>query len=99
MAVITNMPLIPVDTISGFPVRPGNHLIQGATAMPNAVNFTISSSNATSCELLLFHRKEKTPYAVIPIPDSYRIGDVFSIIARCSFIVQIHKHCFIPLVK
>lgn len=80
MAVITNMPLIPVDTISGFPVRPGNHLIQGATAMPNAVNFTISSSNATSCELLLFHRKEKTPYAVIPIPDSYRIGDVFSII-------------------
>lgn len=80
MAVITNMPLIPVDTISGFPVRPGNHLIQGATAMPNAVNFTISSTNATSCELLLFHRKEKTPYAVIPIPDSYRIGDVFSII-------------------
>ena len=80
MAVITNMPLIPVDTISGFPVRPGNHLIQGATAMPNAVNFTISSANATSCELLLFHRKEKTPYAVIPIPDSYRIGDVFSII-------------------
>ena len=49
MAVITNMPLIPVDTISGFPVRPGNHLIQGATAMPNAVNFTISSANATSC--------------------------------------------------
>ena len=80
MAVITNMPLIPVDTISGFSVRPGNHLIQGATAMPNAVNFTISSANATSCELLLFHRKEKTPYAVIPIPDSYRIGDVFSII-------------------
>lgn len=80
MAVITNMPLIPVDTISGFPVRPGNHLIQGATAMPNAVNFTISSANATSCELLLFHRKEKTPYTVIPIPDSYRIGDVFSII-------------------
>lgn len=80
MAVITNMSLIPVDTISGFPVRPGNHLIQGATAMPNAVNFTISSANATSCELLLFHRKEKTPYAVIPIPDSYRIGDVFSII-------------------
>lgn len=80
MAVITNMPLIPVDTISGFPVRPGNHLIQGATAMPNAVNFTISSANATSCELLLFHRKEKTPYAVIPIPASYRIGDVFSII-------------------
>ena len=80
MAVITNMPLIPVDTISGFPVRPGNHQIQGATAMPNAVNFTISSANATSCELLLFHRKEKTPYAVIPIPDSYRIGDVFSII-------------------
>lgn len=80
MAVITNMPLIPVDTISGFHVRPGNHLIQGATAMPNAVNFTISSANATSCELLLFHRKEKIPYAVIPIPDSYRIGDVFSIV-------------------
>lgn len=80
MAVITNKPLIPVDTINGFQVRPGNHLIHGATALPNAINFTISSANATSCELLLFHRKEKVPYAVIPIPDSYRIGDVFSIV-------------------
>lgn len=31
-----------------------------------------------TCELLLFHRKEPEPYAVIPFPENCRIGDVFS---------------------
>ncbi len=73
-------PLVPVDEISGFKVRPGFYLINGATAIQNGVNFTIHSYNATSCELLLFHRKKAEPYAVLKFPDSYRIGNTFSMI-------------------
>lgn len=73
-------PLLPIDEISGFKVRPGFYLINGATAMHNGVNFTIHSYNATSCELLLFKERESEPYAVLKFPDSYRIGNTFSMI-------------------
>ena len=69
----------PTDTINGFQVRPGNYMLNGANEMPGAVNFTMYSLGATSCELVLFHRKEKEPFAVIPIPDEYRVGKVWSI--------------------
>ena len=46
--------LVPLDTINGYRVRPGFFKNYGATALPNAVNFTVSSVGATSCELLLF---------------------------------------------
>ncbi|MDO4337837.1 MAG: glycogen debranching protein GlgX [Eubacteriales bacterium] len=72
--------MIPVDRINGFDVRPGFYEIYGATALTNGVNFTIHSNNAVSCELLLFRRGEKEPYAVLPFPDSYRIGKVYSMI-------------------
>lgn len=65
--------LEPTDEVAGFRVRAGFYLINGATALKNGVNFTIHSYNATSCELLLFKRREKEPYAVIRFPDSYRI--------------------------
>lgn len=72
--------LQPLDTINGFSVRPGFYEMNGATALPNGVNFTIHSQNAVSCELLLFHRGEEEPYAVIPFPAHYRIGRVYSMI-------------------
>lgn len=72
--------LQPLDTVNGFAVRPGFYEMNGATALPNGVNFTIHSQNATSCELLLFHRGEEEPYAVIPFPAHYRIGRVYSMI-------------------
>lgn len=72
--------LIPLGEISGFKVRPGIYEINGATAIPGGVNFTIHSNQATGCELLLFHRKEEEPYAVLPFPDNYRVGNVFSMI-------------------
>ena len=53
--------LKPLDTICGFQVRPGFFLDFGATVIPGGVNFTIQSHKATSCELLLFHRKRKSP--------------------------------------
>ena len=50
--------LIPLDEINGYEVRPGFYEIYGATAIPGGVSFTVHSSHATSCELLLFRRKD-----------------------------------------
>ena len=72
--------LAPLDNIAGFDVRPGFYEINGATAIPGGVNFTIHSNQATSCELLLFERTKDEPYAIIKIPEHYRIGNVYSII-------------------
>jgi len=72
--------LLPIHEIDGFKVRPGFYLINGATAIKNGVNFTIHSYNATSCELLLFKRDAIEPYAILKFPDSYRVGNTFSMI-------------------
>ena len=72
--------LKPLDTICGFQVRPGFFLDFGATVIPGGVNFTIQSHKATSCELLLFHREAEEPFAVLPLPDNYRIGFCYSMI-------------------
>lgn len=70
----------PMGEISGFPVRPGMFDVNGALPLPCGVNFTIHTHGGTSCELLLFHRGEEEPYAVLPFPESYKIGDVYSMI-------------------
>lgn len=72
--------LTPTDEIAGFPVRPGMFDINGAMALPIGVSFTIHTNSGTSCELLLFHKGEFEPYAVLPFPDAYKIGDVYSMI-------------------
>ena len=77
---LENKYLLPIECINGFCVRPGLYEINGATALTNGVNFTVHSQNATSCELLLYRRGEEEPYGVIPFPDRYRIGRVFSMI-------------------
>ena len=72
--------LVPMDHIDGFDVRPGFYEVNGATAIPGGVNFTVYSRGATSIELLLFHRMEEEPFAVLPFPKHYRIGNVYSMI-------------------
>lgn len=44
------------------------------------INFSIFSKDAVSCELLLYHHGAPKPYAVIPFPEEFRIGNVFSMI-------------------
>lgn len=66
--------------IAGYPVRPGYFEDFGATLLPVGVNFTVHTHHGTSCELLLFHKGEEEPYAVLPFPASYKIGDVYSMI-------------------
>lgn len=70
--------LIPLDRINGYDVRPGFYGINGATALREGVNFTVCSVEATDVELLLYHRGEKEPFAVLPFPEHYRIGGVYS---------------------
>ena len=70
----------PMGEIAGFPVRPGMFDVNGATVLPVGVNFTIHTHHGTECELLLFHRGEEEPYAVLPFPKAYKIGDVYSMI-------------------
>ena len=70
----------PMAEIAGFPVRPGIYDLNGATPLQNGVNFTIHPCGGTSCELLLFHRAQEEPFAVLPFPEAYKIGDVYSMI-------------------
>lgn len=72
--------LLPLDTVEGYKVRPGFYEINGATAIPGGISFTVHSHHAVSCELLLYHPEECSPYAVLKYPDNYKIGHVFSMI-------------------
>ena len=67
-------------TIAGYAVRPGLYRLNGANVVPGGVSFTIYSFYARSCELCLFRRGEEEPYAVLPFPESFRIGHTFSMI-------------------
>ena len=70
--------LQPLDEIAGFQVRPGFYRTNGAVQGKGGVSFTISSHYATGCTLLLFHPREREPYARLPFPDNYRIGSTYS---------------------
>ncbi len=75
-----NSQLIPVDEYDGFRIRPGFFLENGAVAIPGGVSFTVQTQGGCSCELVLFEREAREPYAVIPFPKEYRIGHVYSMI-------------------
>ena len=72
--------LQPLDIIEGYKVRPGYYNRDGAAAASNGVSFTIHSHGATSCTLLLFHPQEKEPYARLKFPESYHIGNTYSML-------------------
>ncbi len=69
-----------IETISGFQVCPGRFLNFGASVVAGGVNFTVHSSHASHVELLLFHRQGTEPFAVLPFPETFRIGNVYSMI-------------------
>ena len=69
----------PTDSYGEFQIRPGLFLTNGSQLVPGGVNFSINSSGK-SCELVLYHTHEKEPFAIIPFPASYRVGNVFSMI-------------------
>ena len=72
--------LSPTHTHGEYKLRVGKPLPFGATIVPGGVNFSIYSRHATSCELVLFQKRAPKPCAIIPFPDEFRIGNVFSMI-------------------
>lgn len=70
----------PMGEVAGYAVRPGMFEINGAMVLQQGVNFSVHTYDGTSCELLLFHRGEEEPFAVLPFPEEYKIGDVYSMI-------------------
>lgn len=78
--ILEHSGLRPMRVISGFFVRPGLFDVNGAMAINGGVNFTIHTHMGTGCELLLFHREDEQPYAILPFPEEYKIGDVYSMI-------------------
>src|SRR5213593_2433737 len=68
----------PTRTYGSYKLRHGTPLPFGATLVPGGVNFSVYSSHATSCTLVLFRRGQSKPIAEIPFPEYYRIGNVYA---------------------
>ncbi len=77
---LVNQTFEPLDVWYDFHVRPGFYLQNGAVALPGGVSFTVHSEGATAIDLLLFTKDAEEPYAIIPFPEKYRVGDVYSMI-------------------
>ncbi len=72
--------LKPIDEINGFKVRPGFYDDYGTVVIPGGVSFSVHSQHATAITLALFKREASEPYAMIPFPDTYRVGHVYAMI-------------------
>lgn len=78
--LIERIDSLPTDEIAGFRVRPGKPLPFGVSHIPNGLNFSIYTSAGISCTLVLFHKGDDQPFAELPFPANYRIGDVFCMV-------------------
>ncbi|MCC5636639.1 glycogen debranching protein GlgX [Nostoc sp. CHAB 5844] len=70
----------PTHTYSNFKLRRGRPFPFGATFVPGGVNFSIFSSHAKSCTLVLFKKHALEPMIEIPFPEEFRIGYVYSMV-------------------
>lgn len=68
-------------TIDGVSCCHGHVLPFGASLLSNGgINFSINSADAEGCELQLYHAGEEKPFARLPFPDSFRMGNNYSMI-------------------
>jgi glycogen operon protein len=77
---IERMDVYPTRTFQGFKLRMGRPFPFGASSVPGGVNFSIFSSHATACTLVLLEKSLPQPFVEIPFPPEFRIGDVFVMI-------------------
>jgi isoamylase len=70
----------PTHQHGSYKMRAGRPFPFGATLVPNGVNFSIYSSSADDCTLVIFDKGELTPRAEIPFPPEFKLGDVYSMI-------------------
>jgi len=69
----------PTHELNGVKYRQGQAVPLGASLVPGGVNFSVYSSTATACTLVLYVRNEERPFAEIPLPLEFKIGYVFSV--------------------
>ncbi len=70
----------PTHSYKNFKLHSGRPYPFGATLVPGGVNFSVFSSHATSCKLVLFEKGQPEPMAEIPFPEEFCIGHVFTMI-------------------
>ncbi|WP_159471389.1 glycogen debranching protein GlgX [Dyadobacter sp. 3J3] len=80
MATDIRIDYYPTHEQEGIKFRRGHVLPFGATMVPNGINFSIYSSEAIDCTLVLFERGESAPFAEIRFPEEFRTGNVYSMI-------------------
>ena len=69
----------PTNELKGLQYRVGRVFPFGATLIEDdCVNFSVFSKEASGCTLVLYHRGEREPFAEIPFPEEFRIGNVYS---------------------
>ena len=69
----------PTNEYKGLQYRVGRVLPFGASLVEdNVVNFSIFSKEAVSCTLVLYRLGEEEPFAEIPFPEEFRIGNVYT---------------------
>lgn len=70
----------PTHSYGEFKLRCGKPFPFGATIVPGGINFSIFSSYATSCTLVLFKKRAAEPMVEIPFPEEFRIGNVYCMV-------------------
>ncbi len=70
----------PTHKLGNLSYRAGQVLPFGATLMEDGVNFSVYSKHAEGCTLVLYQHGQAEPFAEIPFPKSFRIGNVFSML-------------------
>jgi len=68
----------PTHEYNGYKLRPGRVQPFGATIVPGGINFSVFSSHATSCTLVLFKKGEPQPLVEIPFFDEFKIGNTYA---------------------
>jgi isoamylase len=76
--IMERIDVYPTRTHEGFKLRAGQVQPFGATIVPGGINFSIFSSRATSCTLVLFRTGEPQPMIEIPFFEEFRIGNVYA---------------------
>ena len=70
----------PTHQFGDLQYRVGQVLPFGATQMYGGINFSIFSSEATGCTLVLYHHRQEEPFAEIPFQEDFRIGNVYTML-------------------
>ena len=76
--MVDRIDIYPTHTHEGYKLRAGQPLPFGATIVPGGINFSVFSSAATSCTLVLFEKGAAEPLVEIPFLEEFRIGNVYS---------------------